>query len=237
LVADRQLVIAIDGPASSGKSVLGEALARRLGYLYFDTGALYRAVTWLALHVKVDVSDEDEVARLARESSIAICRPTAEDGRQYTVLVNGEDVTWGIISPAVDASVSVVAAHPAVRSALLDVQRIIAAPGGVVMVGRDIGTVVVPNADLKVYLDATPEVRARRRLKQMVERGQAADYEQVLENVRLRDRIDSGRAAAPLKAAPDAVVVDTSDMAFEDEMALVLRLVEEKRAAASGEAG
>jgi len=231
------LVIAIDGPASAGKSVVGEALARFLGYLYFDTGALYRAVTWLALTRGVDLSSETEVASLARQADIAVTRPSVEDGRLYTVLADGQDITWDIVRPEVDANVSVVSAHPAVRMALLDVQRAIAAPGGVVMVGRDIGTVVAPDADLKIYLDASPAVRARRRQKQMLDRGQCVDYERVLENVLLRDSIDSGRTAAPLRPAEDAVIVDTSEMTIGEELDLLLDLVRARFSCAAGESG
>lgn len=227
-MGDRRLVIAIDGPASSGKSALGEALARALGYVFFDTGALYRAVTWLALRKGVDVANEGELERLARETQIDVIKPTVDDGRQYTVLADGEDITWDIVKPEVDAKVSPVSVHPSVRMALLEAQRRIARGGGVVMVGRDIGTVVVPDADLKLYLVASPEVRARRRQKQMAERGQRVDYESVLDNVLMRDKIDSGRAAAPLKPAPDAVLVDTSDMTLEQELELVLRLVKKR---------
>lgn len=230
-MADRRLVIAIDGPASSGKSALGEALARALDYVYFDTGALYRAVTWLALQKGVDVDDEAGLERLARATHVDVTRPTVDDGRQYTVLADGEDITWDIVKPEVDAKVSPVSVHPAVRSALLDAQRRIAASGGVVMVGRDIGTVVVPDADLKLYLVASPEVRARRRQKQMAERGQCRDYASVLENVLTRDKIDSGRAAAPLKPAPDAVVIDTSDVTLEQELELALKLIKTRGSA------
>lgn len=221
----RPLVIAIDGPASSGKSALGEMLARSLGYVYFDTGALYRAVTWLALDGGIDLANEATVASIAREIPIDVSRPSVDDGRQYTVLAGGKDITWDIVRPEVDANVSAVSVYPGVRQALLEAQRRIAAPGGVVMVGRDIGTVVVPDAELKLYLDASPEIRARRRHKQMAERGQCVDYERVIENVRLRDRIDSGRPTAPLKPAPDAVIVKTDDMTLEQELSLAMSLV------------
>ena len=227
-------MIAIDGPASSGKSVLGEALARALGYTYFDTGALYRTVTWLALCRGIDVADETAVAALARDARVDIQRPTVDDGRQYTVLADGEDVTWCIVRPEVDAKVSVVSAHPKVREALLECQRKIAASGGVVMVGRDMGTVVVPDADVKVYLKAALEVRGRRRYQQMVERGQCVEYQRVLETLRLRDSIDSGRAAAPLKPAPDAFILDNSEMTIDQELELVLALVKEKVERAQG---
>jgi len=214
-------VVAIDGPASSGKSAIGQRIARQLGYLYYDTGALYRAVTLAALRAGVDVSDEEAVARLARQLSLELTRPTASDGRQYTVLLNGKDVTWDIYSAEVDANVSVVSAHPAVRQVLLQRQREAAARGQVVMAGRDIGTVVCPQAELKLYLQATPEVRAQRRLRQLANRGVQADYEQILAQIRQRDYLDQGRAVAPLRPAEDAVVIETSFLTLEDEMKII----------------
>lgn len=207
--------IAIDGPAASGKSTIGKLLADRLGYLYFDTGVMYRAVTLASLERGIPIEDEPAVTRLSEELCIDVTRPTVPDGRQYTVLVDGVDVTWDIRRPEVDANVSPVSAYPGVRAALTAQQRRIGATGEVVMVGRDIGTVVMPDADLKVYLDATVEERARRRYAERVARGETADYPAVLAAMRRRDRIDSTRAAAPLRAADDAVVLDTTCMDIE----------------------
>ncbi len=226
----RASVIAIDGPAGAGKSALGELLAKRLGYLYFDTGVVYRTTTLVAMRRGVDVSDEAKVARLAEETTIAVVKPTIEDGRQYTVLADGEDVTWQIVSREVDENVSVVSAHAEGRRALLQQQQAIARCGEGVMVGRDIGTVVAPDADLKLYLDASAEVRARRRFLQAIQRGQAADYDRILENLRERDRIDSGRASAPLKIAEGAIVVNTDEMTLDQEVDEVLNLAEGKPA-------
>lgn len=213
--------ITIDGPAAAGKSALGEKLAERLGYLYFDTGVLYRAVAWLALERNVAVTDEPGLARLAAEADIAISRPTVTDGRQYTVMVDGQDVTWRIRSIDVERIVSPVAAVAGVRQALRQRQREIGLAGRVVMVGRDIGTVVLPEADLKIYLTASPEERARRRFREIVNRGETADYHQLLDSIRERDRIDSQRAVAPLRPADDALVVDTDHMSIDEELALV----------------
>ncbi len=207
--------IAIDGPAASGKSTIGKLLADRLGYLYFDTGVMYRAVTLASLGRGIPIADEAAVTRLAEALRIDVMRPTVPDGRQYTVLVDGVDVTWEIRRPEVDANVSPVSAYPGVRAALTAQQRRIGAAGQVVMVGRDIGTVVMPDADLKVYLDATVEERARRRYSEIVARGEAADYDAVLAAMRRRDRIDSTRTAAPLRAAADAVVLDTTCLSIE----------------------
>lgn len=217
----RPSTITIDGPAAAGKSALGERLAERLRYLYFDTGVLYRAVAWLALQRHLDLADEVGLARLAADANIAVSRPTVPDGRQYTVTVDGEDVTWRIRGIDVEQIVSPVAAIPGVRQALKQRQREIGLAGHVVMVGRDIGTVVLPEADLKIYLTASPEERARRRFREIVARGEHADYAQLLHSIRERDRIDSERLVAPLKPAADAIVIDTDHLTIEQELAIV----------------
>ena len=224
----RPTTIAIDGPAASGKSTIGELLARRLGYLYFDTGVMYRAVTWAALKRGIPIEDETAITALAERLHIGVVPPTVSDGRQYTVLADGEDVTWAIRTPEVDANVSPVAAYPGVREALVRQQRQIAQQGPVVMVGRDIGTVVLPDADLKVYLDAGVEERARRRWREVRERGEAAEYEPILAAMRRRDEIDSHRATSPLRPAADAVVVDTTDMTIAEVLATVKRICDER---------
>jgi cytidylate kinase len=228
-------VIAIDGPAASGKSTVGEAVAVRLGYLYFDTGAMYRAVTWLALAQGVPVSDEALVTALAEAAEIDVLPAASDDGRQYTVLVNGEDATWAIREPAVVLNVSQVSAYPGVRAALVIQQRRLAARGRIVMVGRDIGTVVLPDAPLKVYLDASVEARARRRWLEERARGGARRYEDVLEEVRRRDEIDSTRAVAPLRPAVDAVIVDSTDLTIEQVVERVTALATGALAAASSD--
>ncbi len=216
--------IAIDGPAAAGKSTIAELLARRLGYLYFDTGVMYRAVTWAALERGIAIEDERGVTALAEQLHIDVLPPTVDDGRQYTVLADGVDVTWAIRTPEVDANVSAVSAYPGVRRALVPQQRRVAAEGRVVMAGRDIGTVVLPNADLKIYLDASAEERARRRWREAGARGEEVDYEPILTSMRRRDKIDSNRKVAPLRAAADAVVLDTTGLSIEEVMARVERL-------------
>jgi cytidylate kinase len=223
----RPSTIAIDGPAAAGKSTIGGLLAERLGYLYLDTGAMYRALTWMALEQGVDIADEEGVTALARTMKIAITRPTVDDGRQYTVIVDGQDVTWETRRPEVDRSVSPVSAYPRVRQVLTEQQRRIAQRGQVVMIGRDIGTVVMPDADLKVYLDASPEERARRRYLELLGRGEEADYEKILRAMKRRDRIDSNRAVAPLRAAEDAIRVDTDNLSIDEVLNTVERIVEE----------
>jgi CMP/dCMP kinase len=217
-------VIAIDGPAASGKSTVGEAVANRLGYLYFDTGAMYRAVAWLALERGVPVDDEAQVTALAAAAEIDVLPAVQDDGRQYTVLVDGQDVTWAIREPAVANSVSQVSTYPGVRAALVAQQRRLARRGRIVMVGRDIGTVVLPDAPLKVYLDASAEERARRRWQEEQARGGQRPYEAVLAEVRRRDEIDSTRQVAPLRPASGAVIIDSTEMAIEQVVESVLRL-------------
>ena len=221
-------VIAIDGPAASGKSTVGKLVAQRLGFLLFDTGALYRAVTLAALQRGIPIEDEARVTDLARTIHIDLIPATQEDGRPYTVLVDDQDVTWDIRSEAVDANVSTVSAYPGVREALKQQQRRIARKGGVVMAGRDIGTVVFPEAPLKVFLDASPEVRAKRRCQELQDRGEEADYEEILAGVRHRDEIDSTRATAPLKIADDAVVIDTDHLTIEQVVDEIARLARER---------
>jgi cytidylate kinase len=221
------MAIAIDGPAASGKSTVGQALARRLGCLYFDTGVMYRAVTWAALDRSIAVEHEAAVTALAEALDIEVTEATVDDGRQYTVLADGVDITWAIRKRAVDANVSPVSAYAGVRRALVAQQRRVATGRAVVMVGRDIGTVVLPDADLKIYLDATVEERARRRWRQLRERGKAADWQEVLDMMRRRDRIDSSRDVAPLRAAEDAVVIDTTNLSVEEVVDEAERLVRE----------
>ncbi|HAL62359.1 MAG TPA: (d)CMP kinase [Chloroflexi bacterium] len=218
--------IAVDGPAASGKSTIGGLLAERLGYLYFDTGALYRAITCLALERGLAIGDEEAIVALAQAAQITITRPTVQDGRQYTVYADSRDITWEIRSPEVDAHVSPVSAYPGVREALKAAQRRMGEEGQVVMVGRDIGTVILPHADLKIYLDASLEVRAQRRYEEVLARGEEASYEDVLADMRRRDEIDSHRLAAPLKPAEDAIIVDTDHLSIEEVLSQVMALVE-----------
>lgn len=217
----RPSTITIDGPAASGKSTIGELLARHLGYLYFDTGAMYRAVTWAALARGVPI-DENAVTQLARRLHIDVRPPTVSDGRQYTVLADGEDITWAIRTPEVDAHVSVVSAYPGVRRAMVEQQRRIARGRRVVMVGRDIGSVVLPEADLKLYLDASLEERARRRWRELRARGEEARYEDVLAMMRRRDEIDSHRTVSPLRIPDGAWVIDTTDLSVDEVLTHIL---------------
>jgi len=215
-------IIAIDGPAASGKSTLGLRLANKLGYLFFDTGVMYRAVTWIALDHDIDVMNEKAVTALAEESPIDVAPASKSDGRACDVLVAGRDITWETRLPSVDANVSTVSAYPGVRAALSQQQKRIGQRGRVVMVGRDIGTVVLPEANLKIYLDASAEERAKRRFDEMVARGANVKYEDILAKVIERDRIDSTRDVAPLKAAVDAIVINSDELSVDQVFKMVM---------------
>jgi len=218
--------IAIDGPAGSGKSSLGSLVASRLGYTYLDTGVMYRAVAWAAVSRGVAVGDEQSVTVLAQTLRIEVFEPAVDDGRQYTVLVDGQDVTWELRTKPVEMAVSPVSEYRGVRQALTEQQRRIGLRGQIVMVGRDIGTVVLPEAGLKVYLEADLEVRAQRRLLDMLARDPGATYEAALETVLSRDLIDSRRSEAPLKPAEDAIVIDTTNLNIEQVLGMVLAIIE-----------
>jgi cytidylate kinase len=221
----KYVAIAMDGPAASGKSTVAAILAARLGYLYFDTGVMYRAAAWAVLERGVPVDNEAEVTRLTERLDIRVTPPTVQDGRQYTVWCDGVDVTWAIRSEAVVKAVSPVSANPGVRAALTEQQRRIAQGTHVIMVGRDIGTVVLPDAPLKIYLDASPEERARRRHNEIRQRGEDVTYEAVLADVLRRDRYDSSRQTAPLRAAEDAVVIDSTHMSVDEVVATLEPLI------------
>jgi len=227
-------IIALDGPASSGKSTVGVLLAGRLNYLFFDTGVMYRAVTLAALRRSVPTADESAVTELAETVKIDVMPPLFNDGRQCTVLLDGGDVTWDIRAPEVDGSVSQVSAYRRVREILTDEMRAIAKRGRVVMVGRDIGTVVLPDAELKIYLDASAEERARRRHAELAERGIDKPYEEILAAIRERDRFDSSREYAPLKPAPDARIVDTTGLSVGQVVSHLLSLVKSVAVQPSG---
>lgn len=218
----RPSFIAIDGPGGAGKSAIGSLLAQRLGYRFLDTGVMYRAVTWRALQLDMGLENEEALARLAESTKVTVGPPSVADGRLYSVFVEGQDVTWEIRRPEVDANVSAASKIPGVRRALVAQQRAWAQGGRIVMAGRDIGTVVLPQADLKIFLGASPEERARRRHQEMLDRGEPADYQEILSEMRRRDRIDSQRADSPLRPAEDAIIIDTDDLGIPE----VLRKIE-----------
>jgi len=217
-------IIALDGPAASGKSTLGRTLADALGYLFFDTGVMYRAITWIALQRDLNLRDEAVITELAQKAQIDIRPPSKADGRACDVVIGEKDVTWDMRDGEVDANVSVVSAYAGVRKALSEQQRRIGMRGRIVMVGRDIGTVVLPEADLKIYLDASAEERAKRRFDEIIARGEKADYDEILRKVIERDHIDSTRAVAPLRPADDAIIIDSDKMNAAQVVARVMEL-------------
>ncbi len=222
----RPSIIAIDGPAASGKSTVGRRLAEALGYLFFDTGVMYRAVTWAVLQRGVDVRDEAAVTRVAEDTLIDVRPASKADGRTSDVIVGGKDITWDTRTPEVEANVSAVSTYRGVRRAMTEQQRRIGQGGHIVMVGRDIGTVVLPDADLKIYLDASVEERARRRWEQKGAESGPLSFEQALQNVKERDHIDSTRDISPLRAADDAIMLDSDQLTEEQVFQHVLHLCE-----------
>lgn len=224
-------IIAIDGPAASGKSTLAKTLADELGYLYFDTGVMYRAVTWVGLQRGLPIKDEEQMTSLAQDVQIDVRPASKRDGRTFDVLINGEDITWEIRQAEVEANVSVVSAYPGVRAALSVQQRRIGLRGNVVMVGRDIGTVVLPEADLKLYLDASIEERARRRYEEQKGRGEDVSQATILDAMRKRDQIDSTRDVAPLKPAAEAIILDSDNLDADEVLRFVRDLIDQTRSA------
>ena len=218
--------IAIDGPSASGKSSVGYLVAERLGYLFLDTGATYRALTWLAIQRGVDLEDEEGLGRLAAQVDMKLGPPAAASCERCTIWVDGEDVTAVLRRSEVEAGVSLVSRVPQVRRPMVALQRRLASRRRVVMAGRDIGTVVLPNADLKVYLDASLEERARRRQEQLATLGRTSSQNDIGEEILRRDAIDSGREASPLRVAEDAIVINTDGLNQEQVVERVVALAE-----------
>jgi cytidylate kinase len=223
----RPLAVAIDGPAGAGKSTVSRAVARRLGYVLLDTGALYRSVALAARARRLEWDDDHAVGELARQLAArdAFAFTTAEDGVQR-VLLDGEDVSTAIRAPEMSQGASRVSALPTVRAALLDVQRAAGHRGGVVLEGRDIGSIVLPDAEAKFYLTASVDVRARRRYDELVARGVETSFEEVRREVVERDHRDTTRPVAPLTQAPDALLVDSSDMTIDEVVTTIVDRVQ-----------
>jgi CMP/dCMP kinase len=219
-------IIAIDGPAASGKTTVAEILARRYGLIFFDTGVMYRAVTLAVLNQHLAMDDEDAITKVAETAYIDIATPSQADGRKMDVLLDGLDVTWDVVSQEVNKFVSTVSAYSGVRKALTDQQRRIALNGMIVMVGRDIGTVVAPDADLKIFLDASLEVRAKRRYEEEITRNPLANMDMILSSLKQRDSIDTTREIAPLRPADDAIIIDTNEKSIEQVVQLIAGFIE-----------
>ena len=217
--------VAIDGPSGAGKSTIARRVSEEFGFIYVDTGAIYRTVGLAAALRKLDPKDKAPVVAMLPEISIRLAY--GEDGLQHMYL-DGEDVTSRIRTPEISLYASGVSAHPEVRAYLMEMQRSLARENDVVMDGRDIGTVVLPDAGLKIFLTASPEARARRRCSELVAKGQDVQYEDVLRDLKLRDENDSTRAAAPLKAAEDALLLDTTEMDFEESCRAVAAMIRER---------
>lgn len=217
--------IAIDGPAASGKSTIGNLIANKLGYISLDTGIMYRSVAYKAIKENLDVFDGDAVSEMAEKISIDIRPSHEDDGRQFDVIIDGIDRSWDIRSPEVNQVVSEVSVYPRVRNAMTRLQREIAKSGKIVMIGRDIGTVVLPDADMKIYLEASVDVRAQRRYIEELGRGKKVCLNEIEDSLRHRDELDSGRAIAPLKPAEDAVVVNSDDMTVYEVVEFILGLI------------
>ena len=237
----RRLTIAIDGPAGSGKSSVARLVAQKLGYLYLDSGAMYRALALSALQGSgIALSSEHELVALARDTHIELrpVPPTLQDPCIHNqVFLDGVDVTQSIRTSEVAQAASRVAAVPGVRKILVAEQQRAGTGGGVVMEGRDIGTVVFPNAELKIFLEATPESRAERRSKEHIEKGEHVDIATALEEIRQRDQRDTERRVSPLVRAPDAVLIDNTAMDVEETARLIVLLAREREAKLSKEAG
>ena len=219
---ESESTIAIDGPGAVGKTTVGRMLSDRIGFLFIDTGVMYRAVTAVAIQRDVDTDDEDAVTGLARSVDIRITGGPGPGSQR--VIVDGSDVTDSIRSQAVDRRVSAVSSYPGVREAMVDQQRALASREGVVMVGRDIGTVVLPDAKLKIYLTGSAEARARRRYAEMGDTGSDVSFDSVLQALERRDKTDSERAHSPLKPALDSIIVDTSHLTADQVVDRIMEL-------------
>lgn len=219
------IAIAIDGPAGAGKSTISKAAAKRLGFIYIDTGALYRTVGLAATRAGVEPKEGKDVENLLSQISVEL---TFNDKGEQVVLLNKEDVSGLIRTPEASMMASAISAVPSVRAFLLDLQRDIAKTNNVIMDGRDIGTVILPNAEVKIFLTASPEARAERRYKELVDKGMDVKYDDILQDVITRDYNDSHREIAPLKQADDAVLADTTEVDLDGSIELIISIIKEK---------
>jgi CMP/dCMP kinase len=218
-MSQKKIIVAIDGPAGAGKSTLAKRVADKLGFIYINTGAMYRTIALWAIRLNVALSDMHRLEQLARAAQITL---TAGDGR---VMLNGEDVSEAIRAPEISNAASLVSAVPGVRRALLDVQRELAAQTSVVMEGRDIGSVVFPDAQVKIFLDAHPEERAKRRLREFADEGHEIDFASIAGEIQARDERDRKRTEAPLVQAPDAQLLDTTGLSMDEVEEQILKII------------
>lgn len=223
----RKLIVAIDGPAGAGKSTVAKRLAKELGYTYMDTGAMYRAFAWKVMKEGIDLSDEKKLERVLQDTSIELLE---QDGRS-SVLLNGVDVTDRIRTPELSQLASRVSTSKIVRERMVELQRDMGSHGGVVAEGRDIGTVVFPNAEVKVFLDASSEERARRRFEELRSQGREVTVEETLEEMEQRDRRDRERDVAPLRKAEDAVVIDSTQAGVDGVVGRIMQEIKRKQSA------
>ncbi|MGX1080905.1 cytidylate kinase [Bacillus sp. SLBN-57] len=222
---EKKLCIAIDGPAAAGKSTVAKIVARKKSYIYIDTGAMYRAITYLALEKGVDLNDEAALTALLKESAIDL---TVSPEGEQNVYIAGEDVTEAIRTDSVSNQVSIVAKYAGIREEMTKRQQQLAEKGGVVMDGRDIGTHVLPNAEVKIFLLASVEERAKRRFEENVKKGYNVNYETLAEEIRRRDKLDSEREISPLKKADDALEIDTTSLTIDEVAEKILQIVDKK---------
>jgi cytidylate kinase len=220
-----RIAIAMDGPAASGKSTIAAEVANKLGFLYFDTGIMYRAATLAALKKNIALDDEATCSRLAQTIKVEVASASIDDGRQADVVLNGDDVTWEIRKPEVDAGVSLIASYAEVRKCMVEQQRHIATKGNMIMAGRDIGTVVLPHAPIKIFLTASVEERARRRHFELLGRGQKSNYDEVLMAMRQRDQLDSSRAVSPLRPANDAIIMNSTHLEVPQTVSILHAII------------
>lgn len=224
------LTIAIDGPAAVGKSTMGKLIARELGFLYIDTGAIYRAITWKFLKNNININDENMISNLVSDTSITIERANTKSlNNYYHIFVDSEDVTEEIRDPRIDQNVSQIARLPKVRKQLIYLQRKLAGKGNIVMEGRDIGSVILPQADIKFFFTASEEERIRRRYKELINKGYNIDYELVKKQIVQRDEIDSKRKYAPLIKVEDAIVIDSTEKSIEEVKDEILKIIKKHK--------
>ncbi|HAJ33369.1 MAG TPA: (d)CMP kinase [Candidatus Atribacteria bacterium] len=220
------LIIAIDGPAAVGKSTIGKLIARELGLLYIDTGAIYRAITWKVLKNNININDEEMISNLVSDTCITIERANNKSlNNYYHIFVDGEDVTEEIRNPRIDQNVSQIARLPKIRKQLIYLQKELAEKGNIVMEGRDIGSVILPQADIKFYFTASEEERIKRRYKELINKGYSVDYEEVKKQIMQRDEIDRKRKYAPLIKARDAILIDSTEKSIEEIKDKILKII------------